>query len=121
MMDREHPLIALEKKTVEAMIRISCSGRHEKHDGLCEGCQELLDYALARLDHCPFHGEKPTCARCPIHCYRPEMRDQIRSVKRYAGPRMILRHPLLVLGHAIDWLRRRPAAVFTRERQARDA
>jgi hypothetical protein len=102
MMDREHPRLVREKKTVQAMVRLACRGRHGTQDGLCEGCEVLLSYALERLDKCPFQGNKPTCAECPIHCYRPSMRKEIRAVMRYAGPRMLLRHPILAVRHLID-------------------
>jgi hypothetical protein len=73
-------------------------------------CEELLDYALHRLEACPFRAHKSVCAACPIHCYRPAMREKIRAVMRYAGPRMLFRHPLLAMGHLIDRLRsRRPS------------
>ena len=39
--------------------------------------------------------------RCPIHCYRPDMRSLMRQVMRYSGPRMLLRHPWATLRH---WL-----------------
>lgn len=105
--DREHPRLTREKKTVEAMVRIACRGQHATENGLCQDCEELLDYALERLDKCPFRASKPTCAQCPIHCYQPSMREEIRAVMRYAGPRMMFRHPILALGHLIDGLARR--------------
>jgi hypothetical protein len=36
------------------------------------------------------------------------MRDKIRLVMQYAGPRMIHRHPLLAFYHFIDGMRRQP-------------
>jgi hypothetical protein len=30
------------------------------------------------------------------------MRQQIRAVMRYSGPRMIIRHPMLALAHLVD-------------------
>jgi aldehyde:ferredoxin oxidoreductase len=71
-------------------------------------CQDLLDYAFYRIDHCPYEDEKPTCAKCPIHCYRPTMREEIRQVMRYAGPRMLLHHPILTLQHLSDSMRKAP-------------
>jgi len=97
-----------EKKTVAAMIRLYCRGRHGPGDGLCPECASLEQYAMCRLDRCPFGEEKPTCAKCPIHCYKPEMRAKVKEVMRYAGPRMALRHPVLALLHQIDSLRGRP-------------
>jgi hypothetical protein len=99
--------IEREKKTVAAMIRIYCRGRHNGRAGLCETCRQLEAYALQRLDKCPFGDAKSTCARCPVHCYRPDMREQIRQVMRYAGPRMLLHHPVLAVRHMLD--ERKPA------------
>lgn len=94
-----------ERKTLEAMVRIFCRWHHAHEEGLCPACGELLDYAIARLDRCPFGENKPTCARCPVHCYKPTVRDQIRQVMRSAGPWMILYHPWLTILHDLDeWL-----------------
>jgi hypothetical protein len=63
-------------------------------------------YASVRLDRCRFGAAKPTCAHCPVHCYQRDRRAQMRVVMRYAGPRMLWRHPLLSLGHWWDGFRR---------------
>lgn len=84
------------------MIRIYCRAHHTVKDSLCPDCQSLCDYALARLDRCPFGAEKTTCANCSIHCYKPAMREQIKVVMRYAGPRMLVHHPILALLHMLD-------------------
>ena len=102
--------IEREKRTVSAMLSLYCRAHHSPGAGLCEDCQRLHDYALARLDRCPFGAGKPTCARCPVHCYKPDMRARIRTVMRYSGPRMAYRHPLLALMHRLDSLRRRQGA-----------
>ena len=87
------------------MIRLYCHGQHHNGDVLCDDCQALHDYAMARLERCPFQEAKPTCLKCPVHCYKPEMREQIRTVMRYAGPRMLFRHPVLAVLHLVDgWL-----------------
>lgn len=101
--------IARESKTLGAMIRIYCRGRHGSKGGLCSECAELRAYAERRLGKCPYGAGKPTCAKCPIHCYRPDMREQIRQVMRYAGPRMIWRHPVLAAFHLADGYRKAPA------------
>ena len=64
---------------------------------LCGECRELLEYSLARLDHCKFGNAKTKCHKCPVHCYRPDMRENIRTVMRFSGPRMLLYHPLEAL------------------------
>jgi hypothetical protein len=34
------------------------------------------------------------------------MREQVKKVMRYSGPRMILHHPALAMHHAIDGLKK---------------
>ncbi len=95
------PRMAREKKTVAAMIRLYCRGHHGSQGELCPECREVTEYAMCRLDRCPFGEDKSTCAKCPIHCYKPAMRERIRRVMRYAGPRMMLRHPMLAIRHQL--------------------
>jgi hypothetical protein len=96
-----------ERKTVHKMILMYCNGVNGSPKGqLCPDCQSLYAYASNRIDRCPFGLGKPTCARCPVHCYKAKMREQIREVMRYAGPRMLFHHPYLTLMHGIDSLRR---------------
>lgn len=98
--------IAREKRTVAAMAALYCRRQHGTRHGLCPDCRELLDYAHRRLERCPFQADKPICARCPVHCYRPDMRRRIRALMRYAGPRMLLYHPVLALRHLLDGRRK---------------
>ena len=107
-MSGKHSRIEREHKTVAAMIRIHCRDLHHTAEGLCSECDELLDYARERLDKCPYQAGKTTCAKCPIHCYQPAMREKIRGVMRYAGPRMIYQHPILAMFHLIDGVRKAP-------------
>jgi hypothetical protein len=94
------------------MIALYCRRHHGRwHHGsriMCAGCGELLEYALLRLDKCPFQEGKTTCAKCPVHCYRPAMREGIRGVMKYAGPRMLLRHPVMAVQHLLDARRKKP-------------
>jgi hypothetical protein len=97
--------IRRDAKTVAAMVRLYCAGRHGSAGGaLCGPCGALLGYADERLAKCPFGEEKTTCRDCPIHCYRPVERTAMRDVMRYAGPRMLWRHPLLAVRHL--WMER---------------
>ena len=89
-----------EWKTVQVMIRLACQNLHGGGKTLCAGCEELRSYAERRLEKCPFAEEKPTCVKCPVHCYEAAMRERVRQVMRYAGPRMLLRHPILALRRA---------------------
>jgi predicted amidophosphoribosyltransferase len=84
-----------ELKTVELMIDIYCNSQHADIKGLCPECRGLLDYVRQRLERCPLRENKPRCSKCHIHCYRPDMREKIRAVMKYAGPRMLYRHPIL--------------------------
>ncbi len=99
--------IARESRTVACMVSLYCRHRHHRR-ALCPACRELLEYARERLSKCPFQEAKTTCARCPVHCYRPEMRARIREVMRYSGPRMLTHHPSLAVRHLIDGRRQRP-------------
>ena len=92
-----------EKQVVDRMIRIYCHGVHHTRRGnLCPACRALADYAAARVDHCPHMETKTFCSNCRTHCYKPEMRACIRAVMRYAGPRMLLYHPVLAVRHLIE-------------------
>ena len=106
---RRHPRLARELKTLAAMIGIYCHDLHGEDDGLCEGCGALLVYATRRLDRCVFGDDKPTCAHCTVHCYSATLREHVRIVMRYAGPRMMWRHPILAVRHLIDGRRPAPA------------
>jgi hypothetical protein len=97
-----------EWRTMAAMISCYCRDHHASKAGLCSDCQGLSDYAAVRLERCRFGPEKPVCAKCPVHCYQPVRREQVRTVMRYAGPRMLWQHPLLSLRHWLDGLRKAP-------------
>jgi hypothetical protein len=90
------------------MIRLYCGDQHRSGEDLCPECSGLLAYAMARLERCPFQEGKTTCAKCPVHCYQPRMREAIRAAMRYAGPRMLYRHPVLTWHHLKDGLRKTP-------------
>lgn len=94
--------IQREKRTIAVMIGMYCAAHHDEGRPTCAECGELREYAFARIDKCPFHFHKPTCVNCPIHCYNSAMRERVRVVMRYAGPRMPLRHPWLALMHVLD-------------------
>ena len=105
-----------ERATVLAMVKMYCR-HHHGTEALCTDCAELLDYADRKLDLCPYGADKPSCTNCPIHCYRPEPRERMRAVMRFAGPRMLGRHPYLAIRHLMD--ERRPAPVHPRGRRSR--
>lgn len=88
-----------EKKTIALMINIYCKKKHKSKDGLCEECQELLNYANTRLSNCKFGEEKTTCGKCPIHCYKKDMKKKVKQVMKFSGPRLILYNPIEVIRH----------------------
>jgi hypothetical protein len=109
-----------EWRTMQVMVDIYCAGHEHSRaaaTGLCTECQGFLDYAARRLEKCPYGPVKPTCARCPIHCYKPQPREHAREIMRYAGPRMMLRHPWLSLAHLADKLRKVEHPMETRRQQ----
>lgn len=91
-----------EKRVVAQMIQLYCSKQYHNGATLCKECSCLLSYANERIDHCPFIKEKTFCSNCQVHCYQPQMREQIRQVMRYAGPRMLLHHPVLAVRHLLE-------------------
>jgi Nitrous oxide-stimulated promoter len=100
-----HRRLAREWKTVTAMVHIYCREQHG--NSLCAECQGLMRYISLRLDHCRFGADKPTCAKCPVHCYQRDRREQVKDVMRFAGPRMLWEHPWLSVCHLLDgWFRR---------------
>ena len=101
MPQKETQRIARERRTLGAMIALYCRQRHGA-DELCPICDEMRRYAMKRLDKCPFRNAKTTCANCQVHCYKSDMRERIRDIMRYAGPRMLWRHPWLAVMHIVD-------------------
>ena len=99
--------IAREGKTIGVMISFYCRTHHQSNTP-CLECAQLLEYALKALKRCPFQEDKTTCVKCPVHCYKRDMREKIRTVMRYSGPRMIYRHPMLAVFHIIDSRRKAP-------------
>ena len=91
-----------EKKTVALMIRLYCKKKHGAKKELCPECQALHDYAMLRSDKCPFMETKTFCSNCKVHCYKKDMREKIREVMRFSGPRMILHHPVMAVRHVIE-------------------
>lgn len=98
--------IETEKKAVKIMIGIYCRKKHNSKN-LCPDCTGLLAYSWKRLNSCPYKEKKSNCSHCPIHCYKPDMRQKIREVMRFSGPRMLWKHPLLILLHHLDDFRTR--------------
>ncbi len=100
--------LAREKRTVRIMIEVFCKAHHHPDAEICDKCEELSLYAARKIERCPFHEAKPVCAQCRIHCYGNDMREQIRRIMRYSGPRMIFSHPGLAALHVLDEMRKPP-------------
>ena len=90
-----------EKALVSRMIALYCKKNHGGKS-LCPDCAALDAYARQRSDRCPFMETKTFCSNCQVHCYKPEMRERIRAVMRFSGPRMILYHPILAVRHVME-------------------
>jgi hypothetical protein len=110
-----------ESIIVQSMIKMYCRAIHESKGSLCVECESLSKYAEKRLLSCMFGEIKPVCKQCPVHCYSPVMREQMRKVMRWAGPRMIFRNPVFALIHIIDNLtapkqKKKNASKSTRKR-----
>lgn len=106
----------LDTRLLGDFCAIYCRGRHAGRDRralasdgvaagvysripkVCNECAELLRYAEKRRAYCP-KDPKPFCSYCDTHCYRADMRESMREVMRYAGPRSMFH------GHAVDGLR----------------
>jgi hypothetical protein len=92
-----------DSRMVARMVEIFCRGRHADRGrvpyvpsgkiaplvegvdvALCEECGKLLSYSLSMRTICPY-DPKPTCRKCPTHCYRAGHRERIREVMRYSG------------------------------------
>lgn len=91
-----------EKRMVSQMIALYCRKKHHTRGGLCPQCAALDAYAKMRADKCPFMETKTFCSNCRVHCYSPDMRAKIREVMRFAGPRMILHHPVAAIRHVVE-------------------
>ena len=90
-----------EKRVVSEMIALYCRKNHGGKE-LCPECAALRDYAVQRSDKCPFMETKTFCSNCRVHCYKPEMREKIRTVMRFSGPRMLFYHPIMAIRHVIE-------------------
>lgn len=101
-----------EKATVSLMVGLYCRANHGSRRGcsgkgagagsLCPECAELDAYAASRSERCLFGEGKTFCSNCKVHCYKPDMRERIREVMRFSGPRMIFRHPVMAIRHLVE-------------------
>lgn len=95
-----------EKALIPVMIGKYCRGKHgTRGKETCEECRELAEYALFRLEKCPFKIDKKFCSFCKIHCYKPEMREKIKEVMKYSGPRMLFSRPVFAISHVLQTIK----------------
>jgi hypothetical protein len=90
--------IEQDKQTIRLMVGLYC--RHRLR--VCKIPDEygqLIDYAEERLTHCRYGEIKPACKDCATHCYKPDMREKVREVMRWTGPRMIVYSPKAAFRH----------------------
>jgi hypothetical protein len=93
-----------EKSAVEQMIKLYCR-KHHAGDTIsfpCDECSTMIDYAFLKLDKCIYGDKKPSCKNCSSHCYNQKMRDKIKAVMRYSGPRLIYYYPILSIKYLIN-------------------
>lgn len=88
---------ARDRKAIELMLRLYCKSKHQPSNSLCSACRDLLEYAHGRLDHCKYYPRKIACSKCPSSCYKLSVRQEMREVMRYAGPRLLYTHPIVAL------------------------
>ncbi len=102
---------AREKRTISQMVALYCAGNHPleartetAHCGaaVCPGCAAVDAYAVLRTERCRRMEAKTSCEECGNHCYAPEAREKIRAVMRYAGPRMLGKHPIAAVRHLLE-------------------
>lgn len=98
-----------EKAMVSEMIALYCRNKHGKRKMICPDCAALDSYARERSDRCPFMETKTFCSNCKVHCYKSanpeigvEMREKIREVMRFSGPRMMFHHPVMAVRHVLE-------------------
>lgn len=112
-MDKELKAWEKEKKLIPVMIKKYCRGKHKAarkeqnvpRGEVCAECKELTEYALFRLDKCPFKVNKKFCSFCKVHCYKSDMREKIKAVMKYSGPRMLFTHPVFALSHVVQMIK----------------
>lgn len=89
-----------DKWVVRKMVEIYCR-RHLHTTTIPPEYQHLMDYACRRLENCRFGEKKRACKYCPVHCYAPKEREDIRKIMRWSGPRMLLYSPKDVILHLL--------------------
>ncbi len=93
--------IQKEREIVKAMINLYCLKKHGCSEDLCKECFSLLQYSWRKLENCKYGNMKTSCNKCPIHCYNANMRQKIRDVMRFSGPRLLFYRPFDFFRHIL--------------------
>ena len=96
---RHHHGDALREPFTVAGIDVSSTTLGKRR--VCEKCRTLLRHAVAKRARCPLEP-KPACRVCPVHCYAPKMREEIRKVMAFSGRHLMLRGHLHLLLHFLE-------------------
>ncbi len=95
----------LNEKTLHRMHMIYCKHNNHKvrldNNGLCQSCQNLLNYSLLKTSKCKHKEKGRLCSSCKNHCFSHEKRSQIRQLMRFSGPRLFLSNPILSIRYLI--------------------
>ncbi|MGO8684752.1 MAG: nitrous oxide-stimulated promoter family protein [Thermoleophilia bacterium] len=113
-----------EARTLRLMIALYCHDHHAAAPivgargsqvaapaTLCPDCAALAIVCAGALEHCPYGANKPVCATVRCTAISPPGGKKSPRSLRYAGPRMLRRHPLLAVAHLRDSRRRLPDPV----------
>ncbi len=93
-----------EIETLNKFFNIYCQNKHQNQTrkkynitynntsfqldtNLCNECKELLEYAIQKLQNCPYK-EKPKCRKCPNPCYDKQEYKQMAKIMRYSGMKL---------------------------------
>ncbi|MCY6345883.1 nitrous oxide-stimulated promoter family protein [Bacteroides hominis] len=85
-----------EKRVVELMIRLYCR-KKEKNVTLCPNAKSC--FAMRMPGWTAAFGRKEACKQCSVHCYKPAMRERMKQVMRFSGPRMLIYAPWEAIRH----------------------
>ncbi|KZL92740.1 nitrous oxide-stimulated promoter family protein [Clostridium magnum] len=91
----------LEKEIFDKITIIYCKGNN--HSVIpCSRCKEIMNYAHLRINSCTFGDDKKFCSKCTVHCFKPDMRENVKKIMRYSGPRIIFYHPIMAMKHLLS-------------------
>ena len=88
--------LVYRRKEAKQMVKMTL----EVEGMSCGKCESDINAKLSS-DNCPFLETITFCSNCKVHCYKPEMRQRIREVMRFSGPRMIFFHPVMAVQHVL--------------------